>query len=136
MKGPGQVKLDPAEMDLEQFGYVVEAREFGAAVMQRLPQLANVDFICPAIVSGLDIQDDSTRIEFDVDDKPEFLNAKLVVGADGAQSVIRRILDIGTREHDYGTSAVICNFTPSRSHEGRAFECFTSSGPTGRFAAR
>jgi 2-octaprenyl-6-methoxyphenol hydroxylase len=129
MKGPGQVKLDPAEMDLEQFGYVVEAREFGAAVMQRLPQLENVDFICPAAVSGLDIQADSTRVVFEVDGKPEFLNAKLVVGADGAQSVIRRFLDIGTSEHDYGTSAVICNFTPSRSHEGRAFECFTSSGP-------
>ncbi len=42
---------------------------------------------------------------------------------------MRESLGIETERHDYRQTAVICNVTPEQDHRGRAFECFTPSGP-------
>ena len=44
--------MKPAELGLDRFGHVVEARVFGAAIMERLPRLDKLDFLCPAAVTG------------------------------------------------------------------------------------
>jgi 2-octaprenyl-6-methoxyphenol hydroxylase len=53
----------------------------------------------------------------------------LVVAADGANSFIRERLQIPTKTRDYGQTAIICNVTPEKAHDGRAFECLTDTGP-------
>jgi 2-octaprenyl-6-methoxyphenol hydroxylase len=102
---------------------------FGTAVMQQIRQLPGVDFYCPASVSDLTPGTQAVRIAFEQKGKQDSISAKLVVGADGAHSSIRQSLGIETETHDYGTTAIICNFMPAEPHRGRAFECFTPSGP-------
>ena len=48
---PGRVVMEPGELGLDRFGHVVEARVFGAAMMEKLPQLDKLDFLCPAAVT-------------------------------------------------------------------------------------
>ena len=55
--------------------------------------------------------------------------ARLVIGADGADSTLRGLLGIGADRHDYGQVAVICNVTPELPHGNRAFERMTRTGP-------
>jgi 2-octaprenyl-6-methoxyphenol hydroxylase len=43
--------------------------------------------------------------------------------------LVRDALGIEAEHHDYGQVAVICNITPEKAHRGRAFECFTPTGP-------
>ncbi len=126
---PGRVILQPAELGLDHFGHVVEARVFGAAVLDILPGLDNLDVICPASVSALEVDEGYARIVCQTGQTQTELEAKLIVGADGANSFIRESLGIGSEQYDYGQTAVICNITPEQPHEGRAFECFTPSGP-------
>lgn len=127
---PGRVIMDPAELGLDRFGHVLEARVFGTAMAETLPGLENVDYLCPVAVTGLEPGDDCCRVEIAGDDgEPGAIRAKLVVGADGAESFVRRALGIDAQRHDYGQSAVICNVTPEQGHRGRAFELFTPSGP-------
>lgn len=126
---PGRVVMKPAELGLDRFGHVVEARVFGAAVMDLLPSLPNVDVICPASVDALEVDTGSARITYGDQGESRQLEAKLVVGADGANSFIREALGIESERHDYGQTAIICNITPEQAHRGRAFECFTPSGP-------
>jgi 2-octaprenyl-6-methoxyphenol hydroxylase len=57
------------------------------------------------------------------------LTARLVVGADGADSSVRRWSGIGAQRAEYGQSAVIANLTPERPHRNVAYERFTDSGP-------
>jgi 2-octaprenyl-6-methoxyphenol hydroxylase len=57
------------------------------------------------------------------------VTARLVVAADGGQSSVRAAAGIGVEERDYGQVAVIANVTPSRPHQGVAYERFTDSGP-------
>jgi len=126
---PGRVIMDPADLGLDRFGHVVEARAFGAAMMAALPRLENLDFRCPAAVTGVRVAEESVRVEYRDADSAAALTARLVVGADGATSFVRETLGIACETHDYGQTAVICNVTPEQHHRGRAFECFTPTGP-------
>ena len=126
---PGRVVLKPGELGLDRFGHVVEARVFGAAVTGILPSLDTLDILCPASLDSIESGADATRITWENEGKQGGFEARLVVGADGANSFIRESLGIQTIRHDYQQTAVICNITPEQSHHGRAFECFTPAGP-------
>jgi len=126
---PGQVVLDPAEMGLTEFGHVVEARRFGAAVTQQLEQTSNIEVISPATVKNIVLGGPMARLELESGGGFDDLEARLVVAADGANSFIRKQLQIPTDFRDYGQTAVICNITPELKHEGQAFECLTETGP-------
>lgn len=126
---PGRVVMEPAELDLDRFGHVVEARVFGAAVMEQIPRWSNLDFLCPAAVTSVSTDDDSAVVEYSADGRNHRIESVLLVGADGADSFVRESLGIETEKHDYRQTAVICNITPEQDHRGRAFECFTPSGP-------
>jgi len=129
MHQPFHVLLDPSELGLESFGHVVEARAFGAVVMQRLQELPNFQLHCPAEVAGLKTDSDTVQVSFRSGDSTQTLRARLVVGADGAESLVRAAMDVEVERHDYGQTAIICNITPEQLHQGRAFEVFTASGP-------
>jgi 2-octaprenyl-6-methoxyphenol hydroxylase len=126
---PGRVLLDSAEMGLTEFGNVVEARRFGAAVTARLEQVDNIDVISPATVKDIEIGELKTRLTLELDSGTDHLDASLVVAADGANSFIRNHLQVPTEYRDYGQTAVICNITPEKAHQGQAFECLTDTGP-------
>ncbi len=126
---PGRVVMKPAELGLDRFGHVVEARVFGAAVMAAIPEQEGLDFICPASVAEIEVSDTAVELLCRGEDGDRRFRAALLVGADGAQSFVREALGIEAERHDYDQTAVICNITPEGHHQGRAFECFTQSGP-------
>ena len=126
---PGHVIMQPGELGLDRFGHVVEARVFGQAMLETLPTLDNLDFICPAEVSSIRAGKSCSVISVRESGRARSLSARLVVGADGANSFVRESLGIESERHDYGQTAVICNVTPQQEHAGRAFELFTDTGP-------
>lgn len=56
------------------------------------------------------------------------LEARLVVGADGAQSFVRQEAGIGATESEYGQAAVVGNFRCARPHGNRARQWFGANG--------
>jgi 2-octaprenyl-6-methoxyphenol hydroxylase len=126
---PGRVVMDPAELGLDRFGHVVEARVFGAAMTDAIPRLENLDFLCPASVGQIDIGEDCAMVTYQEGGEETRLEASLLVGADGANSFVREALGIESERHDYRQNAIICNITPEQDHRGRAFELFTPTGP-------
>jgi len=134
---PGRAELDAGELGLDRFGNVVEARVFGAAVLDRLESLEGVSFVHPVRAVGLEHEPtgtgehppDRVLVRADREGAAQDWRARLVVGADGAASTVRDLLGIDARTHDYGQVAVICNVTPAEDHAGRAFERMTATGP-------
>ncbi|MFP3921985.1 MAG: FAD-dependent monooxygenase, partial [Dichotomicrobium sp.] len=55
--------------------------------------------------------------------------ARLVVGADGRNSLCRRKAGIKARSWDYPQTAIACNFSHSRPHEETCIELHRASGP-------
>ena len=126
---PGRVVMRPEELGLDRFGHVLEARVFGTAMLETLPGLENVEFLCPAAVTAIRTGEANHEIEVQDDAGTRVVRSRLLVGADGAASFVRDSLGIEAERHDYGQTAVICNVTPEQDHAGRAFECFTPTGP-------
>ena len=56
------------------------------------------------------------------------LEARLVIGADGAQSSVRAAAGINTAVTDYGQAAIVCNFACTRPHLNVAHQWFTEAG--------
>ena len=52
------------------------------------------------------------------------LSARLVVGADGVHSWVRREASIAREPRAYGQTAVVANFAAEHAHRGRAFQWF------------
>lgn len=138
-EAPGEVVLDSIELNLDEFGCVVEARRFGAAVTRAMQQADNIEVLCPVKVTDLTTEKATTRLtlesgsgseyESESEPGPRSLMAKLVVAADGANSFIRSHANIPATTKDYRQTAIICNVTPEQAHQGRAFECLTPTGP-------
>jgi 2-octaprenyl-6-methoxyphenol hydroxylase len=59
----------------------------------------------------------------------ETLSARLLVGADGARSLVREQAGIATHGWDYDQKAIVTTVGHEREHEGRAEEHFLPAGP-------
>jgi 2-octaprenyl-6-methoxyphenol hydroxylase len=57
------------------------------------------------------------------------LAARLVIGADGRDSVVRETAAIGTTERDRGQTAIVCRFAHSRPHRNISTELHRKGGP-------
>lgn len=132
----GFTHLDARDEGAEALGYVVTARDLGAALLAPLAERA--DLLCPARVADFVVEADRVRVTPEPVgyDSPagapstaRSLTARLLVAADGGRSAIRERLGIAQRHHPYGHHAVVANVTPSLPHEGVAYERFTETGP-------
>ncbi|NND44683.1 MAG: 2-octaprenyl-6-methoxyphenyl hydroxylase, partial [Xanthomonadales bacterium] len=126
---PGQVVMRAGELGLAALGNVVEARAFGAVVLDQLARLPGLEVDCPATVETMTSGEDEVQLEVSSDQGLRRVRTRLVVAADGADSAMRGLAGIEAAKHDYGQTAVICNITPERAHAGRAYERLTDTGP-------
>ncbi|WP_416396864.1 FAD-dependent monooxygenase [Allohahella sp. A8] len=62
-------------------------------------------------------------------DQPLLITSRLTVGADGPGSQTRRLLDVPTREWDYGQQAIVATVAFDEPHDQVAWQHFTPSGP-------
>jgi 2-octaprenylphenol hydroxylase len=71
---------------------------------------------------ALAVEDDRAVLTLEGAQAP--LEAKLVVGADGASSFVRDHAGIAARDRDYGQRAVVANFRCARPHRNIAYQWF------------
>ncbi|MDH5785398.1 MAG: 2-octaprenyl-6-methoxyphenyl hydroxylase [Chromatiales bacterium] len=125
----GSVRMDAAEEGVEALGYVAEASVIGRALAANLGELPNVELICPATLSDVQISDEQASVTVEQGGVLRELTAKLLVAADGGRSTVRELLGARTFRLGYGQTAIIANVTTERGHGGIAYERFTDSGP-------
>ena len=125
----GMARMDRREEGLPAIGYVVPARDIGRVLSEAVEATAGVDKWCPATVTAVHRNDAGVQLELDCDGLAETLNTRLVVAADGADSLLREQFGIGHVERDYGQTAIVTNISPQLPHNNIAYERFTDSGP-------
>ncbi len=126
----GFARIDAAEQGLTALGYVLPNRAFGAALWSRLAGETAVRTFCPVEVQNVSPGSQCVDVEIRAaDGLTTSLHAKLIVAADGVNSVVRRALQVGAESRDYGQTAVITTVLPQRFHEHVAYERFTRTGP-------
>jgi 2-octaprenyl-6-methoxyphenol hydroxylase len=125
----GCTRLSAADLGREALGYVVENRVLGAALLKRVQAQPDVAWLCPARLESLETGNEVATVTIRHDHQQRTLRARLVVGADGADSVVRAVAGIEAARTEYGQTAVVTNVTPGKPHHNTAYERFTETGP-------
>jgi len=105
------LRFDASEFAVPQLGFIVE----------------NV-LVQDALLSVLDTCDVALQFETEIKSLPE---ADLVVGADGARSFVRDLVDIKTHRWPYEQTAVVTHLKTERQHDATAWQRFLRDGPLG-----
>jgi 2-octaprenyl-6-methoxyphenol hydroxylase len=124
----GFARIDAGEQGLKAMGYVVPNRALGSILWSRLSN-PGIKIFCPAEVSRITANDEAVNIEIAEAGAAIAIDAKLVVAADGAQSVVRSAFGVAAQVRDYSQTAVITTVLPQRFHDNVAYERFTPYGP-------
>jgi 2-octaprenyl-6-methoxyphenol hydroxylase len=125
----GTARIDAAEQGLEALGYVLPNRVIGAALQAGLAACASLRLIAPARVTGNTLESDRRTLRIEQSDNASTLEARLVVAADGAQSLVREQAGIGAEHRPYEQTAITATVTTQRFHDHVAYERFTPEGP-------
>lgn len=124
----GKTRLSAQKEKVVALGYVITARDIETHVAKLVTD-ANIELICPARLVGLMAGSDAVNISLKRGDEPLNISAKLLVGADGGNSSVRKLLEIPQHVTEYGQTALVTTVKSSLPHNNTAFERFTASGP-------
>ena len=125
----GITRLNAEDENVEALGYVVETRVIGKALFEGLKKQKNVSLIAPAKVKNFDTNADFANVCIEENGEDKTLTAKLLIAADGGDSIVRRLSGVRIKQRNYEQYAVIANVATDKPHNNRAFERFTDSGP-------
>ena len=113
------------EAGLRELAFIVEGGRLLHAMWEGLSGLADLRIYRPAGWTSLEL--DAAHGVLRLDDGTE-ITARLVIGADGAESRVRAQAGIRVSPGDYGQLGVVANFSCARPHRGTAFQWFRRDG--------
>lgn len=125
-EGTAKVEFEAEHVHADALGYIVENRVVCAALESALYGQSRVKVIEGARVEQLDQESECSYLT--CADGRQF-SAQLVLAADGANSSLRALLDLPTREWDYQHTAIVTTIGLERRHEFCAWQRFSSDGP-------
>jgi 2-octaprenyl-6-methoxyphenol hydroxylase len=113
------------EIGENEFGYNIPNRILNAALQKAIdgtPTIQQMDIS----LSAVHYSEDAAELTLSDGNK---ITAQLVVGADGAQSIVRQSAGIDVRRWDYPQTACVMAFDHARSHNFVSSEFHTVEGP-------
>lgn len=116
--GASLIEFDAYRAGVAELAWIVEDSELQDALWQGL---ARVEIFAPAQCEALKITEEQVLLNLR---DGRALQAKLIVGADGARSFVREQSGIAVAERDYGQAAVVANFSCEKAHRNIAWQWF------------
>lgn len=124
--GAGELDIDSADAGEMDMGCVVENRVTVAALWDKLQSLPTATLYSPVKIA--DHQLDDAGVQVTLEDGRQISGA-LLVGADGANSMIRQLAGIESYGWEYQQKALVATVKPEHSHENTAWQRFLAEGP-------
>ncbi|MGG4610411.1 FAD-dependent 2-octaprenylphenol hydroxylase [Providencia sp. Me31A] len=121
----GRITFSAQEQNLTHLGHIVENNVVRDALWQKASQLRDVTLLAPATIKKVVWGENDVFITLDDEN---MLTARLVVGADGANSWLRSHADIPLTFWDYEHTALVATIRTEKLHEGVARQAFNGEG--------
>ena len=133
---PNPVQLRREDVGQEALGYIVENAVTLASLWEFARECRNIELICPAKILDIEILDvksgcdrNCMRVKISSEIGDQYLETKLLVGADGGRSQVRQMAKIGISERLYEQTCIVTTIKSENPHQNFAYERFQSSGP-------
>ena len=132
----GLTKLHAEEVDVPALGYSIQSSDLGKVLWQHVQQNQQIQVLCPARLVTFEEQGSVIQAEIMMESestgvprKSYHVKARLIVGADGTGSKVRKILNLPIEEKSYQAFGVIAQIETEMHPQGWSFERFTENGP-------
>lgn len=120
------VVFDASELKLPLLGYMVENNVLQQALWQALEEHPKVTLRVPASLIALHRHNDRHELELAGGER---VTAKLVIGADGANSQVRQMAGIGIHAWQYAQSCMLITVQCENDPGDSTWQQFTPDGP-------
>lgn len=122
----GDIHFTQQHVGQPQLGYIIENQVIRQQLWQAAQATDDIELLAPARVTKLMQGQQEAFVHLDNDN---MLSARLVVGADGARSNVRKMANLPLTFWDYEHNAIVATIRTSDPHQGIARQVFTPSGP-------
>jgi len=115
-----------SEIGMEQYGHNVPNSFLHAALWKKALATKNLTLFAPGKLKDFDAGSGSVMAQ--LEDGTE-IEARLIIGADGRNSVTRELAGISASKHMYGQNAITCVVDHTKPHNNTAIEFHRPGGP-------
>lgn len=126
-EGTGSIQFSAAEVAQDQLGTIAENSVILTALTDRLNANDDIQKLMPFAIESLQVTADQ-KVLLTAADGQQCLT-KLLIGADGANSRIRELMQFTTREWDYQHTAIVTTVRTELPHQHTAYQRFMATGP-------
>ncbi len=128
LDGPSSVLLSfgVKETNAPAFGWIIDNELLRDVLTKHIAAQKNISHITGVTVTHFDT---SGNMAIATDDTGKTYKAKLLIGADGQNSSVRKHLNIPVRAWPYKQTALVCVVGHEHSHQNLAVEHFRNEGP-------
>ncbi len=120
-----EIDFSAYDAGLRELAFIVENRELQRVLWDALKCAQHVEVIAPAACKALMLAADAAQLELG---DGRTLCARLLVGADGADSWLRAQAAVKVESRAYHQMGVVANFATARPHRSVAFQWFRRDG--------
>jgi 2-octaprenyl-3-methyl-6-methoxy-1,4-benzoquinol hydroxylase len=126
MQGFGDLTFDASQVGASELGHIVENRVTQSALWQALEGLDNVSLLCPQKPVKTYRKDELMYVETESGD---VFTGKLLVAADGGQSMVRQQFGIGVTRSQYQQACLVASVDTDLGQQDITWQRFTPTGP-------
>ena len=120
------IAFNAPEFGLERLGTIIENQLVQWSLWQTLQATGGVEIICPDQLEALEYENDEPVARLS---SGSSVHCRLLVGADGANSKVRKMLGIDQDHWEYGQLGIVSVVATSKPNPGIAWQRFMEGGP-------
>ncbi len=123
---PNKTLFDAADIGHPQLGFIVENSITQCGLHQAMTRYPGIRFFCPSVIETLHSGADHPSIT--LSDGRRF-TGQVIIGADGANSVVRQAAGIGLNRQDYEQQCLVATVEIAGKPQVITWQAFTPTGP-------
>lgn len=130
-KAYAYTEFNAHDIEQQELGHIVENRLLQLSLWQKINAQANIEVFCS--YNLINLSQESSQVNLTLKNNTSLtetnITAKLVIAADGANSQVRKMVDIGITAWDYQQSAMLINVKTEKPQQNITWQKFLPTGP-------
>lgn len=122
----GRIAFSAQENKVENLGHIVENNCIVQALLETAKAANNIQLFLGQKITTINRSEEQQFINLE---SADMVTAKLIVGADGGNSFVRKIAGFPVTFWDYDHTAIVANIKTEQAHQNIARQAFTPTGP-------